>query len=92
MGLKMPGKVKEVALEPGYFAISQEVLGEYAGDYIILSVPEDQDSSFTNTAWFKDIKAVKNGHLYEVNANTFYFNDAKTLEYQLDFFEKKFLQ
>ncbi|GAB0169882.1 iron-hydroxamate ABC transporter substrate-binding protein [Lysinibacillus sp. CTST325] len=92
MGLKMPEKVKEVALKPGYYAISQEVLGEYAGDYIILSVPEDQDSSFTNTAWFKDIKAVKNGHLYEVNANTFYFNDAKTLEYQLDFFEKKFLQ
>lgn len=28
--------MKEVALEPGYFAISQEVLGDYAGDYVIL--------------------------------------------------------
>ncbi|MFJ7922210.1 ABC transporter substrate-binding protein [Lysinibacillus fusiformis] len=92
MGLKMPEKVKEDALEPGYFAISQEVLGDYAGDYIVLSVPEDQDSSFTKTAWFNDIEAVKNGHLYKVNASTFYFNDAKTLEYQLDFFEKQFLQ
>ncbi|MFJ5789228.1 iron-hydroxamate ABC transporter substrate-binding protein [Lysinibacillus sp. NPDC093197] len=92
MGLKMPEKVKEVALEPGYFAISQEVLGEYAGDYIILSVPDDQDSSFMNTSWFKDIDAVKNGHLYKANASAFYFNDAKTLDYQLDFFEEKFLQ
>ncbi|MGN4127860.1 iron-hydroxamate ABC transporter substrate-binding protein [Lysinibacillus sphaericus] len=92
MGLKMPEKVKEVALEPGYFAISQEVLGDYAGDYVIFSMFMDQDTSFTEAAWFKDLEAVKNGRLFEVNANAFYFNDPITLDYQLDFFEEKFLQ
>ncbi len=92
MGLKMPEKVKEDALKPGYFAISQEVLEEYAGDYVIFSMFKDQGSSVTNAAWFKDLEAVKNGHLFEVNANAFYFNDPKTLEYQLNFFKEKFLQ
>ncbi|MFJ7736258.1 iron-hydroxamate ABC transporter substrate-binding protein [Lysinibacillus sp. NPDC097287] len=92
MGLKMPEKVKEVALEPGYFAISQEVFADYAGDYVIFSTFMDQDNAFTEAAWFKDLEAVKNGQLFEVNGNVFYFNDAKTLDYQLDFFEEKFLQ
>ncbi|MCY9546357.1 iron-hydroxamate ABC transporter substrate-binding protein [Lysinibacillus xylanilyticus] len=92
MGLKMPEKVKENALKPGYFAISTEVLNEYAGDYVIFSTFKGDDSSIKNAAWFKDLEAVKNGHLFEVNGNAFYFNDAKTLDYQLDFFEKKFLQ
>ncbi|MCL1694471.1 MULTISPECIES: iron-hydroxamate ABC transporter substrate-binding protein [unclassified Lysinibacillus] len=92
MGLKMPGKVKEDALKPGYFAISTEVLNEYAGDYVIFSTFKGEDSAIQNAAWFKDLEAVKNGHLFAVNGNAFYFNDPKTLEYQLDFFEKKFLQ
>lgn len=92
MGLKMPEKVQEVALEPGYFAISQEVLGDYAGDYVIFSMWKDQDTSFTDAAWFKDLEAVKNGHLFEVDAKAFYFNDAMTLDYQLEFFKEKFLQ
>ncbi|MGE7674325.1 iron-hydroxamate ABC transporter substrate-binding protein [Lysinibacillus sp. NPDC094403] len=92
MGLKMPEKVKEGALKPGYLAISQEVLGDYAGDYVIFSMFKGQDSAIKNAAWFKDLEAEKNGHLFEVNANEFYFNDPITLDYQLDFFEKKFLQ
>ncbi|MFE3573483.1 iron-hydroxamate ABC transporter substrate-binding protein [Lysinibacillus sp. NPDC059133] len=92
MGLKMPGKVEADALKPGYFAISTEVLNEYAGDYVIFSTFKGEDSAIKNAAWFKDLEAVKNGHLFEVNGNEFYFNDPITLEYQLDFFEKKFLQ
>ena len=63
---------------------------EYAGDYVIFSMFQDQDNSFTDAAWFKDLEAVKNGHLFEVNANAFYFNDPITLEHQLKFFEEKF--
>lgn len=92
MGLKMPEKVKQDALKPGYFAISTEVLNEYAGDYVIFSTFKGEDSAIKNAAWFKDLEAVKNGHLFEVNGNEFYFNDPITLDYQLDFFEKKFLQ
>ncbi|SFJ22590.1 iron complex transport system substrate-binding protein [Paenibacillus sp. UNC496MF] len=91
MGLKMPQKVIDSALKPGYFALSTEVLPQYAGDYVILSKFSDADNSFQDTDSYKNIPAVKNGHVFEVNANEFYFNDADTLDYQLDFFKKSFL-
>ena len=91
MGLKMPKQVQDVALEPGYFAISQEVLGDYTGDYLVLSLTEEQDTSFMDAAWFKEIPAVKNGNLIVADARTAYFNDAMTLDDQLDFFEQEFL-
>ncbi|MEN2767452.1 iron-hydroxamate ABC transporter substrate-binding protein [Ornithinibacillus xuwenensis] len=91
MGLKMPEKVSEVALEPGYFAISQEVLADYVGDYVILSLTTDQDTAFLEEDWYNEIDAVKNGQLFEANAKAFYFNDALSLDYQLEFFQEKFL-
>ncbi|WP_040227145.1 iron-hydroxamate ABC transporter substrate-binding protein [Bhargavaea cecembensis] len=91
MGLKMPEKVKEVALEPGYFAISQEVLGDYTGDYVIMSLAEDQGTAFMDADWFKEIDAVKNGRLIKSDAKKAYFNDSLTLDWQLEFFEEQFL-
>ncbi|MGE7919279.1 iron-hydroxamate ABC transporter substrate-binding protein [Viridibacillus sp. NPDC093762] len=91
MKLKMPKKVEESVLKDGYYALSQEVLPDYAGDYVILSKFSDSDNSFQKTETFKNIPAVKNGHVYEVNANEFYFNDPLTLEYQLEFFKDHFL-
>lgn len=91
MGLKMPEAVKEVALEPGYFAISQEVLGEYTGDYIVMSLTSDQDTSFLESNWYNEIPAVKNDRVLEADAKKFYFNDALTLNYQLEFFKEHFL-
>ncbi|WP_227396286.1 iron-hydroxamate ABC transporter substrate-binding protein [Jeotgalibacillus aurantiacus] len=91
MGLKMPEKVKEVALEPGYYTLSAEVLPEYAGDYLIVSRVADQDNSFMETETFKNIPAVKNGNMFVANAEEFYFNDPITLEIQLEFFKENFL-
>ncbi|MFJ7825647.1 iron-hydroxamate ABC transporter substrate-binding protein [Psychrobacillus sp. NPDC096623] len=91
MGLKMPEKVKEMALEPGYYALSLEVLPEFAGDYVILSKVADQDNSFQETDVFKNIPAVQNGQLFEANAEKFYFNDPISLDYQLEFFKESFL-
>lgn len=92
MGLKMPKQVIEVALEPGYFAISQEVLGDYVGDYLLLNlVTEGQDTSFTDATWYNEIEAVKNGQVFVTEGAKFYFNDALSLDYQLDFFEDAFL-
>ncbi|ETT88594.1 iron-hydroxamate ABC transporter substrate-binding protein [Viridibacillus sp. FSL R5-0477] len=91
MKLKMPKKVEESVLKDGYYALSQEVLPDYAGDYVILSKFSDSDNSFQKTETFKNIPAVKNGHVYEANANEFYFNDPLTLEYQLEFFKDHFL-
>ncbi|MED3692286.1 iron-hydroxamate ABC transporter substrate-binding protein [Peribacillus butanolivorans] len=91
MKLAMPEKVKEVALKDGYFALSLEVLPDYAGDYVILSNNKDEDNSFQQTDTYKNIPAVKNNQLFEANAKEFYFNDPITLDYQLDFFSKSFL-
>lgn len=88
MKLEMPKKVKEMALKAGYYALSLEVLPEYAGDYVIFSKNPDTDNSFQQTDTYKNIPAVKNKQLLEVNAKEFYFNDPQTLEYQLDFFVK----
>jgi len=91
MKLLMPDKVKEMALKDGYYALSPEVLPEYAGDYVIYSKNPDADHSFEQTETFKNIPAVKNKRIFEANAKEFYFNDPITLEYQLDFFKKNLL-
>jgi len=91
MKLKMPEKVKEMAMAPGYYALSAEVLPEFAGDYIIFSKSSDTDNSFQNTNTYKNIPAVKNNRVYEADAKSFYFNDPLTLDFQLEFFIEKFL-
>ncbi|WP_099221595.1 iron-hydroxamate ABC transporter substrate-binding protein [Listeria costaricensis] len=91
MKLKMPDSVKNSALEAGYYAISPEELGNYTGDYLVLSRQSDGDNSFMKTSTYQDIPAVKNNQVLEVESSKFYFNDATTLEYQLKTFEKFFL-
>ncbi len=91
MGLKMPEKVKEVTSKQGYYDLSLEVLPEYMGDYVVFSKTMTGDNSFQQTDTYKNIPAVKAGHVYEVDATGFYFNDAWSLDYQLDFLKKSFL-
>lgn len=92
MGLKMPEKVKEDALGPGYYAISSEVLQDYSGDYVIFCKSTEGDNSFQNTDTYKNIPAVKNNRVLEVEAKGFYFNDPISLDYQLDTFTNFFLE
>ncbi|MED1470563.1 iron-hydroxamate ABC transporter substrate-binding protein [Bacillus salipaludis] len=91
MKLNMPEKVKKMVEKDGYYALSQEALPEYAGDYLILSKNSDTNNSFQETDTYKEIRAVKNKHVFEVNAKEFYFNDPLTLDYQLETFKKDFL-
>src|SRR5699024_3219180 len=91
MELKMPEKVNEMALGEGYYALSAEVLTEYAGDDIVFSKNKDADNAFQKTDTYKNIPAVKNDQVLEVNAKEFYFNDPITLDFQLDYFTDYFL-
>lgn len=91
MKLKMPEKVKEVALESGYYTLSAEVLPEYAGDYVILSKYSDADTSFQETETYKNIPAVKNNRVFEMNGQGASFSDPVTLEKQLAFIQESFL-
>jgi iron complex transport system substrate-binding protein len=91
MKLNMPEKVKEVAETSGYFALSAEVIPEYAGDYVILSKYSDADTSFQGTETYKNIPAVKNNRVFEMNGQGASFSDPVTLEKQLEFIKKSFL-
>ncbi|MGO4110553.1 iron-hydroxamate ABC transporter substrate-binding protein [Paenibacillus sp. YAF4_2] len=91
MGLKMPEKVKEMAMKDGWYSLSLEVLPEYVGDYLVFSQMKDTASAFIDTETYKNIPAVKNGHVITADAQGFYFNDAYTLDYQLNFFKEQFL-
>ena len=91
MKLKMPEKVKEMASKDGYYALSTEVIPDYAGDYVILSKYAEADTSFQETETYKNIPAVKNGRVYEMDGNGASFSDPVTLEKHLAFFQKSFL-
>lgn len=91
MKLNMPEKVKEHALEAGYYTLSAEVLPEFAGDYIILSKYSDANTSFEETETFKNIPAVKNGRVFVMEGEGALFTDPYTLEAQLAFFKESFL-
>ncbi|MGF7067390.1 iron complex transport system substrate-binding protein [Priestia megaterium] len=92
MKLNMPKKVKEKALESGIYTFSSELLPEFAGDYIILSKSTDGDNSFLKTSVWKNIPAVKNNRVFEINTKASTYSDPITLEYLLGFFEKSFLE
>ncbi|MCC3358217.1 iron-hydroxamate ABC transporter substrate-binding protein [Bacillus sp. REN16] len=91
MKLNMPEKVKENALEAGFYSLSLEVLPEFVGDYLIVSKTEGTETSFMESETYKNIPAVKNNQVYVANAKEFYFNDPITLEHQLEFFTNSFL-
>ncbi|MET3557087.1 iron complex transport system substrate-binding protein [Streptococcus rupicaprae] len=85
LGFKAPQKVVDEVFGPGYLAISQEVVGDYAGDYLVVAAEDDQTgtSLYESDVW-QAIPAVKNGHVIRVDANAFYFNDPMSLEYELE--------
>jgi iron complex transport system substrate-binding protein len=92
MGLAMPDKVKEVTEQEGYKMISEEVLADYVGDYLLISQYSDQDNSYQESELFKKIPAVKEGNVLKADAYAFMFNDPLTLDYQLNFFEEELLK
>jgi iron complex transport system substrate-binding protein len=89
--LKMPEKVKENALKSGYYTLSAEVLPEFAGDYMVMSRYSDADTSYQETDTYKNIPAVKNGNVIEMQGEGASFNDPVTLEKQLAIFKDGFL-
>jgi len=92
MGLNMIDKVKQDALGPGYYTLSLEVIPEYAGDYIVLSKNKAVDNAFLNSSTWKNIPAVKNNHVIEIDQESSTYSDPTSLEYLLDIFKKGFLK
>ncbi|MCK4029700.1 ABC transporter substrate-binding protein [Streptococcus iners] len=80
-----PQKVKDKVFGPGFLAVSQEVLPDYAGDYIILAVEDESVAAgLLNSDLWKNLPAVQNNRVIKVDSKAFYFNDPISLEYQLN--------
>ncbi|MNI54032.1 Iron(3+)-hydroxamate-binding protein FhuD precursor [compost metagenome] len=92
LGFKQPQKLAELSTanpDALWTEISLEVLPEYAGDYIFLvKASEDEEAlkqteELQNSAVWKNIPAVKNGHVYVVSSR-WALNDPLTLDWLLD--------
>jgi iron complex transport system substrate-binding protein len=92
MGLNMTDKVKTDALGPGYYTLSLETVPDYAGDYIVLSRSSAADNSYMETETWKNIPAVKNGHVIELDTESVTYSDPISLEYMLDIFKEGLLK
>ena len=89
LGYQAPEKVKEDVFKPGWLGISQEVIGDYIGDYALLNVDRKTSqaaASLKESDVWKNVPAVKAGHILEVSEGTFYFSDPLSLDAQLKAF------
>lgn len=91
MGLTMPEKVKQDALGPGYYTLSQEVMPEYAGDFIVLSRSATGKNDFMNSEVWKSIPAVKNNRVIEIDTESSSYSDPISLDHLTDIFKDGFL-
>ncbi|MFE6074010.1 ABC transporter substrate-binding protein [Paenibacillus sp. NPDC057886] len=95
-GLKAPKRAQAEAIDSGtgWASISMEVLPEYAGD-IIFTSPWSGDTSdpkivYDNTVW-KNLTAVKEGCVFQLDPTSDTYNDPVSLEGQLKFISDSLL-
>lgn len=89
LGYAAPQKVQEDVFPAGWLNISQEVLGDYVGDYLVVNTSKDSQNvaaSLKESDVWNNLSAVKNKHVLEVDENLFYFSDPLSLDKQLDVF------
>ncbi|MRN57268.1 iron-hydroxamate ABC transporter substrate-binding protein [Paenibacillus monticola] len=94
--LKAPKIIQEKAIDThiGFAELSLELLPEYAGDFIFTSNwgwdDSDPNTVYDSSLW-KNLPAVLNKHVYQIDPLGSYFNDPISLEAQLDLIVKGFL-
>lgn len=100
LGFIQPDKLAELtssAPDALWTEISLEVLPEYAGDRIFFVTPSSNEEALNkmkelqNSAVWKEVPAVKNGHVYVVESR-WALNDPLTLDWLLDEMPKQFMQ
>lgn len=91
LGYSAPKKVQDDVFKTGYSGVSQEVLGDYMGDYALLNVSKatkNSAASLKESDVWKNIPTVQNKHVLEVDEELFYFSDPMSLDKQLPAFVK----
>lgn len=88
LGFSAPETVKKDVFSAGWFGISQEVLADYVGDYLVLNVSQDTKdaaASLKKVMFGKIFQRLKS-KILEVDENLFYFSDPMSLDKQLKTF------
>ncbi|MGT2929161.1 ABC transporter substrate-binding protein [Streptococcus dentasini] len=89
LGYAAPQKVQDDVFKTGYFGVSQEVIGDYIGDYALLNVSKatkNSAASLKESDVWQNVPAVQNKHVLEVDEALFYFSDPMSLDKQLPAF------
>ncbi|MFS0784966.1 iron-hydroxamate ABC transporter substrate-binding protein [Shouchella sp. 1P09AA] len=92
MDLEMPEEVAEDVAESGYYQMSTEVIGDYAGDFIVLSRRAQADTSFMESDTWNNIPAVQNDRVIEIDMESSTYSDPRTLDHLMEVFEDGFLK
>ncbi|MGG4439978.1 iron-hydroxamate ABC transporter substrate-binding protein [Brevibacillus fortis] len=91
MGLNMPDKVQKDVLSAGYHKLSLESIPDYVGDYLVLSRRNGSNNEFLQSVTWKNIPAVKNNRIIEIDTEASTYSDPITLEYLLKIYTEQFL-
>lgn len=93
LGLKAPPKVQDAVIdkEPSNLNVSLEVLPDYIGDYVFLTVYDYQDGDndklkkeLDETPVWRNLPAVKENHVIQVDVDDYLPGDPLSLERQMD--------
>jgi iron complex transport system substrate-binding protein len=91
LGFTAPDKLqKEFDAGNLYMEVSMEVLNEYCGDYILVSVYEGAEDWSDNEVW-NNIEAVKNKNVIEIDFNQFYARDIYVMSKQMNYITEALL-
>jgi ABC-type Fe3+-hydroxamate transport system, periplasmic component len=88
--LTPPEKIRQEVIQGSQWKlISLEALPDYAADHMFWTVyktdgTEQAESELKNSAIWKNLGAVKDGHVYELKIEDIWFSDAISVEHQLD--------
>ncbi|MDU0996733.1 MAG: ABC transporter substrate-binding protein, partial [Staphylococcus lugdunensis] len=80
-GLKMSEGQKKLVEKAGWAEINQEKIQDIAGDYIVSTSEGKTTPGYETTNIWKNLPAVKNGHVVKVTAGTYWYNDPYTLDF-----------
>lgn len=85
-----------IEAQRGYKEIEPDQLAEYTGDYIFMLLsaePESREAASTlmNSPLWQNLKAVRNQHVYVLEANPWNYGDAYTQQKLMDWFKTMIL-
>ncbi|MBA8779793.1 ABC transporter substrate-binding protein [Staphylococcus schleiferi subsp. coagulans] len=80
-GMQQPSKLEEATKNAYMTVISEEKLSEYTGDYIILATAGERPP-FTQKENWRNLEAVKKGHVIGLDVQDTQYNDPISLEKQ----------